>query len=334
MRSRGHARWMLVEALLLVSAAVILVAGTNLSRYGEAIAEKTGLRASWIGLFLVAAVTSLPELITGISSILAVNEPDLAAGDVFGSAAFNILVLAGAMLVAGRAAVDARELPAQRVAAIYGLVMLALAAAGVVVGHALPPFLWMSLVSVALIVLYLVAVRHTFAQQAAVSDLEVVVRYPHLERQRVFALYGVNALAVVVAASALPFLAERIAIERNFEMSAVGTTLVATMTSLPEVVVTIAALRLGNAALAIGGLLGSNLFNLVILALDDMLYEGPLLAAVDSSHVLTALGVAGMTVLALYALERGRASRAVWRVAWAGCIVIYVGIIYLAQPFV
>ena len=50
-----------------VCTAIILVSGTYLSKYGDVIAEKTGLGRTWVGVALMASVTSLPELVTGIS---------------------------------------------------------------------------------------------------------------------------------------------------------------------------------------------------------------------------------------------------------------------------
>ena len=68
-----------------IALAIIIFAGTRLARYGDAIAEKTGLGRLWIGLILLAAITSVPELATGISSVALVGDPDLAVGALFGS---------------------------------------------------------------------------------------------------------------------------------------------------------------------------------------------------------------------------------------------------------
>jgi cation:H+ antiporter len=76
-----------------ICSCAIIFSGIKLAKYGDAIAELTGMGKAWIGLILMASVTSLPELFTGISSVAFVNEPDLAAGDVFGSCIFNLLIL-------------------------------------------------------------------------------------------------------------------------------------------------------------------------------------------------------------------------------------------------
>jgi cation:H+ antiporter len=62
-----------LEFILL--SALVVISGANLSKYGDVIAEKTGLGRAWIGLILMASITSLPELITGISSVAIVNVP-------------------------------------------------------------------------------------------------------------------------------------------------------------------------------------------------------------------------------------------------------------------
>lgn len=65
--------------------------GTKLSRYGDQIVDLTGLGGLWIGVVLMAGATSLPELFIDVSAAL-IDTPDLAAGDLFGSNAFNMAV--------------------------------------------------------------------------------------------------------------------------------------------------------------------------------------------------------------------------------------------------
>src|SRR3990172_8898827 len=85
---------MLLWVGFIVCTSVIVYSGIKLSKYGDIIAEKTGLGRTWIGVMLMASVTSLPELVTGISSVTYAGVPDIAAGDVLGSCVFNMLILA------------------------------------------------------------------------------------------------------------------------------------------------------------------------------------------------------------------------------------------------
>jgi len=85
---------MIVWQQLAAGLAVIGFAGVRLSLHGEIIAEKSGLNRGWVGLILLATATSLPELVTGLSSLTVAHVPDIALGDIMGSCVFNLLLLA------------------------------------------------------------------------------------------------------------------------------------------------------------------------------------------------------------------------------------------------
>ena len=82
-------RWLQFAGCL----ALVGVAGPHLSRSGDVIADKTGLSGNWVGLIMMATVTSLPELMTGISAVRFADAPDIAVGDVLGSCVFNLAML-------------------------------------------------------------------------------------------------------------------------------------------------------------------------------------------------------------------------------------------------
>lgn len=79
-----------IWAQFVLAAELIAVAGSRLSKYGDVIAEKTGLGRSWVGLLLLATVTSLPELATGVSAVAVAGVPNIALGDALGSCVFNL----------------------------------------------------------------------------------------------------------------------------------------------------------------------------------------------------------------------------------------------------
>src|SRR5512145_3518680 len=112
----------------LIASAVIVYCGTNLSRYGDVIAEKTGLGRAWIGLVLMAGVTSLPELITGISSVTLVDTPDIALGDVMGSCVFNLSIIALLDILHGPRPIFSKAEHGHTLSAGFGLVLIGIAA--------------------------------------------------------------------------------------------------------------------------------------------------------------------------------------------------------------
>jgi cation:H+ antiporter len=73
---------MLLWIGFIICTSIIFYSGSKLSRYGDILAEKTGLGRTWIGVILMASVTSLPDLVTGVSSVTYAGVPDIAVGDV------------------------------------------------------------------------------------------------------------------------------------------------------------------------------------------------------------------------------------------------------------
>ncbi len=107
----------------------------------------------------------------------------------------------------------------------------------------------------------------------------------------------------------------------------VGTVFLALVTSVPEIVISVEAVRIGAVDLAIGGVLGSNLFDLLILAVEDVAYlDGPILAAVSSEHLLTAIAALTMTGIAIVGLCARPKARVLHVMSWASLGLLTVGI--------
>jgi cation:H+ antiporter len=112
--------------------------------------------------------------------------------------------------------------------------------------------------------------------------------------------YSLFAVIIVITALFLPYFVEHIAEETGLGKSFAGTLFLAISTSLPEIAVSLAAIRMGSIDLAIGNLLGSNLFNILILFLDDLFYtKGLLLKDASDVNLLTVFFVLMMTGVAI-----------------------------------
>jgi cation:H+ antiporter len=157
--------------------------------------------------------------------------------------------------------------------------------------------------------------------------IEAEPTYPELSFKQAILGYVLAAIVVVAAGIALPFIGEQIALSMGWAESFVGTLFIAAVTSTPEAVVTISALRLGAIDMAVGNLLGSNLFNIAILALDDLFYfDGPLLHDIDKSHLASAFSAIMMSGLAIIGLMVRPRSRILRTVNW---VSIFLLVIYL-----
>ncbi len=308
--------------------AVILYAGAKLSRYGDIIAEKTGLGRTWIGVVLLASVTSLPELITGISSVALVGAPDIAAGDILGSCMFNILIIALLDLIGGPSPLSARAHQGHVLTAGMGIFLLGLVTISLHLGPQMPSVGWVGIHSVALIVLYLGAMRLVLAyEKRRVAEFVDLVEHPgygRISASRAYTMYALNAAFIVAAATYLPYLGAEIARSTGLGQGFVGTTLIAASTSLPEIVVSLAALKMGAVDMAFGNLFGSNLFDMAILGIDDVFYtNGVLTAHVSPSHQIAAVAAMTMTAVAVVGLTY-RASRKTLLLAWDSWAIVAV----------
>jgi cation:H+ antiporter len=297
--------WYLEWAKFVFCGLAIMFSGSRLCRYGDVLAEKTGMGRTWIGLVLIAAATSLPEMATGASSILWVQAPDITVGDLLGSCVFNLLILSlvdllyppgPALTAAGRG---------HLLAAAFGVVMLGLAVMGVMAHSPIESlnFVHVGFSSPVLIICYLLAMRAVYRYQlrerAAFQKEIEEPTYEGITLNQALGRFGLNALVVLAAGAWLPRTAANLAHLAGWHQSFMGTIFVAAATSLPEVVVTLSALRLGAIDLAVGNLFGSNLINLALLGVMDLIYvPGPLLQMAAPAHAATGLMAILMTGIA------------------------------------
>jgi cation:H+ antiporter len=321
--------------LFALAAAVIVVAGVRLARYGAVIGEKSGLGHTWIGVVLLAATTSLPELFTGFSATALTPLPDIAVGDILGSCMFNLLILS-LMDALHPERISARAHQGHALAIGFGLALMGIAGLGLASAPHWPALGRIGWYSPVFIAVYFVAVRATFAHErqrlAPETPLQGSARAHGSAALRTALLhYAVAALFVIAGAVYLPILGAALARETGLGEAFVGSLFVAITTSLPEIVVSVTAVRLGALDLGIGNVLGSNLFNLLILGLDDVFYRhGPLLSAVDDSHLVSVLAVVLMDALFLIGLTQQVLTKR-FRVAWdtGAMAAVYAGAVWL-----
>lgn len=317
--------------------ALIGFAGARLSRYGDVIAEKTGLGQSWVGLVLLASITSLPELVTGLSAVTLARVPDIAVGDVLGSCVFNLAILVAVDFLHPQESIYRSAGRGHILSAAFGIVLtgavafsLLLAQRGetLAIGHigAYTPLI---------VALYLLAMRMLYQyerREVAAFVKDVAERYPHISLKSAATGYALAAVVVVAAGIWLPFVGADIARQMDWHNSFVGTLLVAAATSAPEIAVTLAAVRMGALDMAVANLLGSNLFDILILAIDDLFYvDGPLLASVSQAHAVSAVSAIIMTGIAVIGLFY-RPAGPLWRnVSW---VSVFLLVLYLTNSYI
>ena len=236
-------------------AVLVGFAGAQLSIAGDAIARRTGLSGSWIGLALLATVTSLPELATGITSVTIANAPNLALGDALGSCVINLVFLVFIDLFFRRGAVWQLAGKGHVLAAAFGILMLGLTLTTLQMGQlkastenplaaALTEAGFM-LATPLLLVLYLVAMRTVFAFESAQPSESGQPSEPRdRDASSAITKFALAALVVIAAGCWLPFVSSQLARDMGWNNSFVGTLFVAMVTSAPELAIT---MKIGRA---------------------------------------------------------------------------------------
>jgi len=284
----------------LLTAVLITLAAMQLAKSGDVIAVRTRAGGMFIGIVLLAGATSLPELLTTISSVFQ-GVPNLAAGNLLGSNMLNMFLLAVLDMVnykhriLRKAALKHALSGSLATFMIAAVVFFILADVDVQVG-------WVGMDSLALILIYLVAVSLLRGQSRASTALAVEQEIPQGTpslRKGVIG-FALAALALIVITPWMVNASSRIAEITGLGTTFIGTTLVALVTSLPELVTTLTAARIGADDMAIGNLFGSNLFNMFALGFTDLFFlQGRFLSVIDPAFLL--VGILGliMTVMGL-----------------------------------
>lgn len=315
--------------------AVIGVAGFHLSRYGDAIAALTGLSRDWVGLVLLATVTSLPELVTGLSAVMVAGAPDIAVGDALGSCVFNLAILALVDVFYRQGALYARAGNGHVLSAGFGVILLAGAGLAILLTAqgAMPSIGHVSFSSVLIVALYLAAMRALYLTEQR-NTSAAVIEPPRMTLKAALMRYGVASSVIVGAGIWLPLIGVELARLMGWSNSFVGTLFVAFATSVPELATTWGAIRIGAIDMAIGNLLGSNLFDVLILALDDFAYlHGPIYHHVSTVHAVSAISAVLMSGVVIVALTYRPVSR-VWHTAsWASLSLLTLYLLNAAVQY-
>jgi cation:H+ antiporter len=337
-------------ALMLVSAAVVWIAGTRLSYFADAIAVRLGMGRALAGFLVLGGVTSLPELATTATASFGGNAP-LALNNILGSIATNVLLLAIADAVLGRDALTSVVAhPATLLQGTLGIILLGVLAAGIAAGDV--GLFGLGVWSAALVPLFALAVwlssRHenrptwiafdhidvflASRQGAAIAlPAEPVVDLP---TRQLFGRAGIVAITILVAGYTLAEAGDAIAAETGIGASLVGFLLVGLATSLPEISSMVGAIKLRRYELAIGDIFGTNLFDLLLIPVADLCFRGgPILREAGRFEILAAL--LGILLTAIYVVGLlDRRNRTFLRMGYdsLAAIVTYgVGIVVLGM---
>ncbi len=294
-------------ALLFLIGLVALVAGGELLVRGSVgSARRLGVSPLLIGLTLVGFGTSMPELVTSVEAAL-VGSPGIAVGNVVGSNIANILLILGLAAVVRPIAVTVAAVRRDAGVMIAAAVVCALALATGTITR------WIGLLFVVALAAYVV---FSYLQERgdALPSAELHRHEAEAVQWPGHALW--LALLVTLAGLALTILGARWLVAAAIELAQsaglsqtlIGLTIVAVGTSLPELTTSVLAARRGQSDVAVGNILGSNIYNVLgILGVTGLIAPVPTPAGIMSLDIWVMLGVSALAIV--FAATGGRISR-------------------------
>ncbi|MFH1622860.1 MAG: carbohydrate binding domain-containing protein [Candidatus Omnitrophota bacterium] len=312
----------------IVCTILILFAGKKIAKHGDVIAEKSGLGGLWTGLLLLAVATSLPEIFTGVGSIIFVGDPNLTGGNIFGANSYNLLNIAVLDFLNKEGPLLSMMSAGQLLTAWFSLVPLVIAGLGIFLSNAfsIPDIANISIFSILILASYILLTRKIFIfEKSQKKNANPKIKYKDATLKNAILFYCISAFVIILAGIWLAYIGDELAKALRLNSSFVGNLFLGFTTTLPEIVVSIAALRLGAKEMAVANLLGSNLFNVTIFFINDLLYrKEAIFAALSLSHLFTCFKVIIMTLVVILAMILKPKRKTVMNLSWPTIILLII----------
>lgn len=314
----------------IIMSILVIIAGLKLSVFGDKIADKTGIEQLLIGSILIAMATSLPELVTSVSSSI-IGSPDIAVGNVFGSVNINLLILVFADFLYKKHSIlfDVQEnhLLSGMVAgllsivAIFGIIFRQISMLELSIFNiGLETFLLFIIYSIGMKLIFSYKSKKQLIEQAKNNSNRKIKMDWDSELIKYSIGFLISSAIIFIAGSRLTVLASEIVLVSGIKESFMGSVFVAIVTSLPELSVTYSAVQIGAFNMIIGNILGSNILNITIIFFADIFYRsGSILGSIDLTHVITASIGLMMTMVFLIGLFY-KPKKNIFNIGWESII--------------
>lgn len=305
---------------LLVAAGVVLFS-VKASDYVDLLDKKTSLSGAFIGGIMLSAVTSLPELFTSISSTVLIHQPGLCLGNILGSDLFNMAMLSFFLLIFARTFREGRLSASHRMVTVFVFVCYLVMILNWL-GILRIQFLSISLSSVIIIVMYILSIRYMSAEDSEDSDEEDT---SPLTVPQIAVRFVLVSIGIVVLSIAITYITDAISIRLHLGQGMAGALFLGIATSLPEASSTVALLRMKNVDIAFGNIVGSNIFNFIIMAVVDILYRGSVYDFSDPQTVVLMLcGAAALPLMWIMMKFRNKATQIICPLGIIACYLAFL----------
>ncbi|MBO5692399.1 MAG: hypothetical protein J6R74_00465 [Tidjanibacter sp.] len=314
---------MLYITYLLVAAAVVFLS-VKASVYIDLIDKKSSLSGAFLGGVLLSAVTSLPELFTSISATMLLQKPGLCLGNILGSNIFNVAVLAVMFLLFLSKSYRAPLSKGHNYVILFCLATYVTLALNMFLPKVFDHhILTLSVTSLVIILFYGFGVKYLAGEGGEQSKGEDT---SSLTMRGIIVRFVLCSVGLVALSVWLTYLSDDLATRLNMGAGLAGALFLGVATSLPELSSTVSLFRMRNYDIAVGNIVGSCLFNMIILSVADLLWlRGTIYDFTDGNvgQMLLFGGVA-LVVTLLSLISKKRWSRALTSLVVIACYFAFL----------
>lgn len=246
--------------------AVIVFLSMKLGKYVDIIDAKSNISGAFIGGVMLAAVTSLPELFTSLSSVWIVKENSLIIGNILGSNVANLAFMGIMFLIFTKGFKNAKFSKFYYFGLITALIMYGLVALGLYLSDYMQ-LTWFSFVSPVILVLYIVFLKKMPKTEEADEDDK---KEENITLKQAIIRFSICAVILIAASICMTYLTDIVSDKLNLGKTFAGALFLGVATSLPELISSITLCYRGNFNATAGNIIGSNIFNFAILFVADI----------------------------------------------------------------
>lgn len=270
--------------LFLVLACLTSFVSIKLSYYGDILSKQTKLGSALVGGLLIASVTSLPEFVTSISAVI-LDNPSLSFGDILGSNMFNIFALSIYNLFFLRKFIFCNV----KNNFLFECILLLIEYLFIFLNLRI-------LTTIVLFILYIIYAIKVTRSKEEKKESKSNEKYPLIK-------FIIVSILLIILSILLTFQADKLThIYPHISSSTIGAILLGITTSLPEVVTTYGLINYDNYNMAIANILGSNIFNFLVLSTSDLFSDGSIYNMVDDNSKMYLFGGIFITIVLIVSL--------------------------------
>ena len=294
-----------VFLLYALSGALLVYFSMKCADYVDLLDKKTDLSGAFIGGVILAAVTSLPELVTSISSIYVVRNSELIIGNVLGSNIFNLCIFGATTALSVKAFSKSNIGKSHTITLICTIIADILMVATLLIDPKFTrvPVLNINAASLVILVIYFISLKYLSSDDTQNEEEE----NSPLTVKQIVTRFILMSLGLVGMSIVVTYFTDIIQEELNLGASLAGAIFLGVVTSLPELSSSITLVRKRNFNAMVGNVVGSNMFNFTILSIADFI-AGNTLVYVHSPESVNMIifGVASTVFVSLSILLQSK----------------------------